>query len=84
MKHHEVTGISFTDHEMFITVDGVLRRFLLSEISPKLAGAASHERERYEISPSGYGIHWPLLDEDLSIDGMLEITHTPSFFKRAA
>ena len=27
--------------------------------------------------PSGYGIHWPLIDEDLSIDGLLGIVHTP-------
>jgi hypothetical protein len=26
----------------------------------------------FEISPSGYGIHWPDLDEDLSIDGMIK------------
>ncbi|MCB9504111.1 MAG: DUF2442 domain-containing protein [Deferribacteres bacterium] len=26
-----------------------------------------------EISTLGYGIHWPLLDEDLTIDGMLGI-----------
>ncbi|PKN21436.1 MAG: hypothetical protein CVU65_16870 [Deltaproteobacteria bacterium HGW-Deltaproteobacteria-22] len=23
------------------------------------------------MSPSGYGIHWPELDEDLSVDGLL-------------
>jgi hypothetical protein len=26
----------------------------------------------FEVSPSGYGIHWPELDEDLSIDGMIK------------
>jgi len=26
------------------------------------------------VSPSGYGIHWPELDEDLSIDGMIKAT----------
>ena len=35
------------------------------------------ERATFEISPSGYGIHWPLLDEDISIDGLLGIVHTP-------
>ena len=28
------------------------------------------ERRRAELSPGGYGIHWPLLDEDLSIGGL--------------
>jgi hypothetical protein len=27
---------------------------------------------KFEVSPSGYGIHWPELDEDLSIDGMIK------------
>ncbi|MBF0567096.1 MAG: DUF2442 domain-containing protein, partial [Nitrospirae bacterium] len=31
----------------------------------------------FEISPSCYGIHWPLLDEDISIDGLLGIVHAP-------
>ena len=26
----------------------------------------------------GYGIHWPVLDDDLSIDGLLGIVHTLS------
>jgi hypothetical protein len=28
------------------------------------------------VSPSGYGVHWPLLDEDIAIDGLLGIVHT--------
>jgi hypothetical protein len=35
--------------------------------SPKLANASQFERSRAVLSPSGYGIHWPLLDEDLSV-----------------
>lgn len=40
--------------------------------SAKLAAATSKERENAELSPGGYGIHWPLLDEDLSIGGLLQ------------
>lgn len=39
--------------------------------SPMLAAAAPEERRRAELSPGGYGIHWPLLDEDLSIGGLV-------------
>ena len=38
---------------------------------PKLASANSKQLKRYEITPSGYGIHWPDLDEDLSVYGFL-------------
>src|SRR5438445_3753661 len=38
---------------------------------PKLATAKLKQLKRFEISPSGYGIHWPDLDEDLSAYGFL-------------
>jgi len=52
--------------------------FQIEKISKKLLNASQIERDKYEISPSGYGLHWPLLDEDLSIDGLLGIKHAPS------
>jgi hypothetical protein len=36
-----------------------------------LASATELERATAELSPGGYGIHWPLLDEDLSIGGLI-------------
>jgi Protein of unknown function (DUF2442) len=39
--------------------------------SERLARASSFERSRAELSPSGYGIHWPLLDEDLAVGPLL-------------
>jgi hypothetical protein len=38
---------------------------------PVLRNATKSERENYEISPAGIGIHWPDLDEDLSIAGLM-------------
>ena len=35
-------------------------------------GAAATAQQPKKVSPSGYGIHWPELDEDLSIDGMIK------------
>jgi hypothetical protein len=39
--------------------------------SERLARASVLERSRAELSPSGYGIHWPLLDEDLAVGPLL-------------
>ena len=36
---------------------------------PRLAGASPDERSRIELSP--LGIHWPDIDEDLSVAGLL-------------
>lgn len=46
----------------------------------RLARATPEERARYEIIGEGTGIHWPALDEDLSVRGMLEghPAHPPS------
>lgn len=76
---HQVDRLGFDGDIMVLLVDGAEHRVPLSEVSPKLLAASQAEREKYEISPSGYGIHWPALDEDLSIDGLLGITHQPSF-----
>ena len=39
--------------------------------SVRLARASLVERNRAELSPSGYGIHWPLIDEDLAVGPLL-------------
>jgi hypothetical protein len=56
---------------MILLIDGVRREFDLAEISPRLADADDAARAHFEISPSGYGIRWPEVDEDLSVDGLL-------------
>lgn len=76
-KHHVIHGLRFHESKMTLSIDGEERSFELSEISDVLTKASEKERNTYEFSPSGYGIHWPLLDEDLSIDGLLGIVHTP-------
>lgn len=83
-KYHEISDVHFADEALRIRIDGKLYEFELSAISEKLANASSIERERFQISPSGYGIHWPLLDEDLTIDGFLGIKHTPKKRKEGA
>ncbi|MEP6795442.1 MAG: DUF2442 domain-containing protein [Saprospiraceae bacterium] len=72
---HTIQSISFEGDEMIIVVDDRSLKIKLSEVSGKLARANMEERNKYNISPSGYGIHWPGLDEDLSINGFLENRH---------
>jgi hypothetical protein len=38
---------------------------------PRLANATIEERSNWEVSGGGYGIHWPVIDEDLSTEGLL-------------
>jgi hypothetical protein len=38
---------------------------------PRLYYASAEEREAFEFSGEGTGIHWPALDEDISVAGLL-------------
>src|SRR3990172_12454767 len=38
---------------------------------PRLAHGSMKERQQWQLIGPGIGIHWPLLDEDISIDGLL-------------
>lgn len=38
---------------------------------PRLANATTAQREAFEVAGGGYGLHWPEIDEDLSVEGLL-------------
>ncbi|MGH8477139.1 MAG: DUF2442 domain-containing protein [Methylococcales bacterium] len=37
----------------------------------RLSGATEAQRQHFEILGDGQGIHWPDIDEDISVEGML-------------
>ncbi|MGK5093763.1 DUF2442 domain-containing protein [Deltaproteobacteria bacterium TL4] len=76
-KIHDVEKVAFTTDNLLLKVNGEEHCYLLADISKKLLNASETERNQYRVMASGYGIHWSLLDEDLSIDGLLGIRHTP-------
>ena len=45
---------------------------------PRLLNASPDERSKFEILGGGVGIHWPQIDEDLSVDGLLRGIRAPS------
>lgn len=70
-KYHEIANVRFDKHYLLIKVDGKDYRIDLRVYSRRLASADERTKMNFVVSPSGYGIHWPELDEDLSIDGMI-------------
>ena len=42
---------------------------------PRLSQASSEQLDNWELLGDGEGIHWPDLDEDLSVAGLLTGTH---------
>ena len=41
---------------------------------PRLEAAVAEDRAIWEPCAAGYGIHWPTIDEDLSVEGLLKGT----------
>ncbi len=69
---HNIEAISFEQDLICLTIDGQVIKLRLSKVSKKLELANDIQRNLYTISPSSYGIHWPLIDEDLSVDSLLK------------
>jgi Protein of unknown function (DUF2442) len=73
--YHVITNVAVNNDKLSLIIDGKVYVYFFLKMSSRLSNASGVERERFEISPSGYGIHWPLLDEDISIDGLLGVAH---------
>lgn len=56
-----------------LRVDLVDGRTIITPITwyPRLLNATPAQRNYWHIVGGGFGIHWPDVDEDLSVDGML-------------
>ena len=69
---HKIQDITFDQNSIFLQIDGIKIKVSLESLSAKLKTANELQRKLYKVSPSGYGIHWPLIDEDLSVDAILK------------
>ncbi|CAN5428903.1 hypothetical protein BH09ACT4_BH09ACT4_12120 [soil metagenome] len=45
--------------------------------SPRLADASEGERNDWRLIGRGQGIHWPRIDEDLSVAGLVRTAQAP-------
>jgi hypothetical protein len=63
-------AVSFTDTDLVVTLADGRKIATPLDWYPRLRAASTAERAHFEIMPMG--IHWPDLDEDLGIAGMLK------------
>jgi len=75
-KIYNISDIQFDNDYLIIKVDNSILKVRISDASNKLANASDFDRNDYKVSPSGYGIHWNRLDEDLSINGLLKLARS--------
>ena len=73
--HPLAQHVEFTDDDMVVSlVDG--RKVIVPLIwFPRLSNATRSQLENYALLGDGEGIHWPELDEDLSVAGLLRGCH---------
>ena len=69
---HNIETVIFEDNFIILHIDGKEIKMPLDKVSKKLQAADEIQRNLFKISPSGYGIHWTLIDEDLSVDSLLK------------
>ena len=67
----KISSVQFEGELIIIHSGQQIYKWKIAEISKKLFQASESERNNFQISPSGYGIHWPQIDEDLSMNGLL-------------
>lgn len=72
-----VAAVRLTDDELSVTLmDG--RTISVPLVwYPRLLKASTVQRDNWQLSAAGYGIHWPDIDEDLSTEGLLRGAPAP-------
>ncbi len=68
-------NVEFTNDDIILSlVDG--RRIMIPLVwFPRLVVATKDQLTNYELLGDGEGIHWPDIDEDLSVAGLLRGYH---------
>jgi hypothetical protein len=64
-------AIAITDNDLAVTLQDGRTIITPLEWYPRLYRATPADRAVWEWDGDGEGIHWPRLDEDLSVAGML-------------
>jgi hypothetical protein len=65
-----VTAVSSTSDTLKIDFDDGRSVSLPLMWFPRLFRATQSQREHYELTGRGFGVHWPDVDEDLSAKGL--------------
>jgi uncharacterized protein DUF2442 len=65
------TGVVVSDDTLSVELDD--GRTIAAPLAwyPRLSHATAQERNSWRLIASGRGIHWPALDEDISVDNLL-------------
>ncbi|MBB5035507.1 DUF2442 domain-containing protein [Prosthecobacter vanneervenii] len=63
--------VSFEGEVLHVLLEGGRQIVVPTALFPRLRFATKAERRAYRLIGGGSGIHWPALDEDISVKGLL-------------
>jgi hypothetical protein len=63
--------VSFAEESFYVTLADGREIGVPLEWFPLLRDATKEQRENWRMIGGGIGIHWPDLDEDISVEGLL-------------
>jgi hypothetical protein len=64
-------GVEVTDAELIVHLENGHQLRAPLDHFPRLKNASQRERSEWRLIGRGIGIHWPLLDEDISVENLL-------------
>ena len=64
-------SVQFTEDSMTVLLDDGRSLSVPLAWYPRLLNGTKPERENLQLIGEGEGIHWPDLDEDISVEGLL-------------
>lgn len=64
--------VRFTDDELVVVLVDGRTLYVPLVWFPRLSSASKEQLEAVELLGDGEGLHWPDLDEDLSVAGLLK------------
>ena len=72
-----VVDVSSTDIQLVVDLEDGRSISVPLTWYPRLLHATQKERDDWQVAGGGFGIHWPSIDEDLSVEGLLRGAPAP-------
>ncbi|MHB9029634.1 MAG: DUF2442 domain-containing protein [Candidatus Latescibacterota bacterium] len=71
LKLYRIVKVTVTDDTLTVDIEDSRTISVPIGWFPRLAHGTPTERANFQLSGAGYGIHWPDLDEDIGLEGLL-------------
>ena len=72
-KEPRATRVEFSEDALVVHLEDGRTLFAPLEWFPRLRDAKDKDRNNWRFIGKGSGIHWPTLDEDISVPGLLRL-----------